>query len=120
MGQMRAKAKRQVTESFKGYTNARLAQVVAEPHNPDTGLEVNQDAAFEELMRRYDAMSDDMIKDFIKPSKAKASSIGFDDSFECQVISIAKPMPPKAPKDFEWIPPTFLKKDNLTALFSLL
>lgn len=144
---VRTRKSKQVVENFHGYTTKKLAELVEQPYT-DTGLEVNQEAAREEYYRRLDAMSEDMIAEFIAEPKAYvAGSIGFDwqdDADAAPVViveavkpepspapllltiipppirpdMIRKPMPPAAPTDFEWILPPVPKAPVRTGLFS--
>lgn len=117
---IRKRTDRTIVETFTGYTNKKLRELVEQPFT-DTGLEVNQDAAFEELMVRYDAKSTDLIREFTRePSVQAVGSIGFDwqdESEAAPVVVVEAPVvapapvllltviPPAAPIDFEWILP---------------
>lgn len=115
---VRTRKTKQVVETFDGYTNKKLAELIENPVT-DTGLEVNVEAAYDELMRRYDAMSDDLIRDYTLSDRIEmvGSPVGFDltdeERFDVMpplpVFTPALPilvvLPPSKPERWESIPP---------------
>jgi hypothetical protein len=115
---VRTRKTKQVVETFDGYTTKKLQELVNNPVT-DTGLEVNVDAAWDELMRRYDAMSDDLIREYTLSDRIEmvSSPVGFDltdeDRFDVMPplpvfnpsLPILVVLPPSKPARWESIPP---------------
>jgi hypothetical protein len=115
---VRTRKTKQVVETFDGYTNKKLMELIENPVT-DTGLEVNREAAYDELMRRYDAMSDDMIREYTLEDRIDmvGSPVGFDltdeERFDTMppipayvpALPILVVLPPSKPENWESIPP---------------
>jgi hypothetical protein len=92
---VRTRKFKSAVEDFTGYTTRKLRDLVEQPFT-DTGLEVNQEAAWDELCRRYDANSEVAIAEYLEAVEEEASpvepnlaSVGFDwdEAFESAAIS---------------------------------
>jgi predicted HicB family RNase H-like nuclease len=94
---VRTRKSKTAVEDFSGYTTRKLRELVEQPYT-DTGLEVNQEAAWEELCRRYDADSEVAIAEYLQaveeesnPVEPNHAAIGFDwdEAFESAVMNEA-------------------------------
>jgi hypothetical protein len=92
---VRTRKSKSAVEDFTGYTTRKLRELVEQPYT-DTGLEVNQEAAWDELCRRYDADSEVAIAEYLEAVEGEATSVepnlasvGFDwdEAFESAAIS---------------------------------
>jgi hypothetical protein len=64
---------RQPKDDFKGFTTKRLYELVSEPYNPDTGLEVDPDEAYNELCRRLTKKAEKELEIMIREQEAQVA-----------------------------------------------